>query len=356
LEIGLEIFERLEMPPTKRGKTNYPGVFYRIAERKGKSGEERVYYIVFKQDGQVIEEKVGRQFADNMTPAKASGIRAERIEGKRQSRKEIREQALAAKQADAAKNTIGKLWKRYNEFMPERKSLRTDSSVYRLHLENTFSQKVPGEIYTTDIDKLRQKEISLGKSPQTVKHILGLLRRIIRFGVKRGLCPDPDRSKLYFEMPTVDNQKTESLNHEQLKKYIEALDGEDDQNAASILRFALATGMRRSALFALRWDDVDFEHGFITLRGDAAKKGRTEKIPLAQTARTILSHVERSESPYIFPGRNGGQRRDFRRIARRVKKMQVCQTIFALCMDYATPLLPFLLPVGRLTFIPCKSY
>ena len=62
-----------------RMKTNYPGVFFRIAERKGKSGEERVYYIVFKQDGKVIEEKVGRQYADDMTPARASGIRAERI-------------------------------------------------------------------------------------------------------------------------------------------------------------------------------------------------------------------------------------------------------------------------------------
>ena len=44
-----------------RMKTNYPGVFYRIAQRKGRPGEERIYYIVFKQDGKVIEEKVGRQ-------------------------------------------------------------------------------------------------------------------------------------------------------------------------------------------------------------------------------------------------------------------------------------------------------
>ncbi len=34
-----------------RMKTNYPGVFFRIAERKGKSGEERVYYIVFGSSG-----------------------------------------------------------------------------------------------------------------------------------------------------------------------------------------------------------------------------------------------------------------------------------------------------------------
>jgi integrase len=255
-----------------------------------------------------------------MTPAKAAGIRAERIEGKRQSRKEIREQALSVKQAEAARNTIGKLWIMYNEFMSDRKSLRTDSSLFRLHLEQNFSSKIPDEICTIDIDTIRQRELKIGKSPQTVKHILGLLRRIIRFGVKRGLCQAPDQSKLYFEMPTVDNQKTESLNAEQLEKYMEAINREEDQNAVSLLRLALSTGMRKGALLALRWDDIDFEHEFITLRGDAAKKGKTEKIPLTQTARDILSRVERSESPYVFPGKKGGQRRDFRKIALRVRK------------------------------------
>lgn len=55
----------------KRHKTDYPGVFYREAERIGGKGLERVYYIVFKQDGKVFEEKAGRQLKDHMTPAGA---------------------------------------------------------------------------------------------------------------------------------------------------------------------------------------------------------------------------------------------------------------------------------------------
>ena len=75
----------------KRIKTKYPGVFYREAKRIGGKGSEKVFYIVFKKDGKVIEEKAGRQFVDDMTEARAAGIRAERIEGKRLSRKEIRD-------------------------------------------------------------------------------------------------------------------------------------------------------------------------------------------------------------------------------------------------------------------------
>ena len=77
----------------KRHKTTYPGVFYREAERVGGNGLERIYYIVFKQGGKVFKEKGGRQYAGDMTPARPARIEAERIERRRQSRKEVREAA-----------------------------------------------------------------------------------------------------------------------------------------------------------------------------------------------------------------------------------------------------------------------
>jgi len=43
---------------------------------------EKIFYITYRRDGRLIEEKAGRQFSDRMTPAKASRMRAERIEGK----------------------------------------------------------------------------------------------------------------------------------------------------------------------------------------------------------------------------------------------------------------------------------
>ena len=58
----------------KRLKTDYPGVFYREADRIGGKGKERVYYVLFKKDGRLHEEKVGRQYADDMTAAKAARI------------------------------------------------------------------------------------------------------------------------------------------------------------------------------------------------------------------------------------------------------------------------------------------
>lgn len=307
------------MGVNKRIKTKYPGVFYRIARRIGTTNaEEQVYYIVFKRHGKVIEEKVGRQHADAMTAAKASQIRIARIEGKQLSRKEIAINQQEAAKALAERNTIERLWYTYREASPDR-NWKSDISNYELYLKAYFAKKLPENIRTLEVDAVAQQMKKAGKSPQTIKHTLGLLRRIIRFGIKKGLCPAIDPATLYFEMPVVDNTKTECLTQEQLKRYLEALDKEPDQNAASLLRLALATGMRKGALLALQWADIDFEKGFVTLRGDVAKKGKTERIPLSESARTVLLHVQRTDSPFVFPGKDGGQRTTFTRIARRVR-------------------------------------
>ena len=80
------------MPTKKRHRTKYSGVYY----TEGRSTEirktERIYYIIYRKDGKQIEEKVGRQFKDAMTPKKAAEIRSECLEGKRLPRKEIRKQ------------------------------------------------------------------------------------------------------------------------------------------------------------------------------------------------------------------------------------------------------------------------
>ena len=65
------------MPANKRYKTKYPGVTYIIG--KAVNGKpEKSYHIRYRKGGKLVEEKAGRQYQDDMTPAKAAGIRASR--------------------------------------------------------------------------------------------------------------------------------------------------------------------------------------------------------------------------------------------------------------------------------------
>ncbi|MBP9014276.1 MAG: site-specific integrase [Smithella sp.] len=307
----------------ERHKTGYTGVYYRVADRLSKKGEEKIFYIVFKKNGKVYEEKVGRQYADEMTPAQANIIRSARIDGKQQSRKEIREQVKAAKIAEAGKMTLSRLWDEYKKNKPESKSIRTDRANFEKHLKPDLGNKEPHKIIRLDVDRLRVK-LQKNLKPQTVKHVFGLLKRLVNFGVSRQLCQN-----LNFKLDPikVDNQKTEDLTPEQLKKLLTAIDNSTDIMAANIMRLALYTGMRRGEMFKLKWTDIDFQRGFISIRNP--KGGVSQKIPMNEQARHVLENHPKTQikkdkdnpkySEYIFVGIGG---KPFTEIWRRVNPIK----------------------------------
>jgi integrase len=301
----------------KRTKTNYPGVFYREVKRIGGKGTERVYYAVFKRGGKLIEEKVGRQYADAMTPAKAAAYRSERIEGKRESRKEIREAKAEAKRAaeevEAARWTFDRLWEAYKEQRPNLKGLVTDENRYQLHIRPAFGDREPKDLLPLDLDRLRINLLKK-KKPATVRNVLELMRRIVNFGVKKQLCPG---LPFTVERPKVSNLKTEDLTPEQLQALLKALDEDEDPEVADLVRLALSTGLRRGELFSLRWADLDFERGFISIRDP--KGGTDQKVPMSDASRAILKNHTRTESPYVFPGRGGKRRVDVSKAVRRIR-------------------------------------
>jgi integrase len=240
---------------------------------------------------------VGRQYADDMTAARAARTRGERIEGRRQSRKKERDAAAEIKW------TVDQLWQEYIGPKPKSTGFKTDHYRYVKFLQSPFGGKEPKAIAQIDTHRLR---ITLAKTlaPKTVKNVLELLERVINFGVKKGLSPGLG---FKIEMPRVNNIKTEDLTPEQLATLIAAIDEDPDIQAADIMRMALVTGMRRGELFKLEWDDIDFEKNFIHIRHDP-KGGKDQTIPLNQAAREVLEHHPKSDSPFVFPGRGGKQR------------------------------------------------
>jgi len=298
---------------TGRQKTGYPGVYYRLAKRIGGKGTEKVFYYKFKIGRKNIEEKAGREFADNMTAAKAATKRGMRIEGKTPSPKEAREKKNAIKQEAANKWTIQKLFDEYAKHKVDNKSFRTDKGRYNLYLKEPFSDKEPAELLQLDIDRIRVKLLKK-KSPQTVKHILALLKRLIKFGTDRGLCLPVGFA---IQLPKVDNRKTEFLTADELQRLMAAIEKDKHPQAGNIMKLALFTGMRRGELFKLQWRDIDLENGFINIR--EPKGGKAQKIPLNDGAKQVLQGIEKGQGGYVFPGNLGKQRSNINRAVNAIK-------------------------------------
>jgi integrase len=300
------------MPPFERHRTQYPGVFYIVA--KAATGRpEKVFYILYRnREGKLVEEKAGRQFKDAMTAARAATLRSQRIAGQ-PSNREKREARKAEEGAKAERWTISRLWGAYKEARPGLKGLLTDENRFAKHIKTPLGDKEPQDIAPFDVDRLRLSLLKT-KKPATVRNVLELLRRIVNFGVARQLCSG---FTFKLELPRVNNLKTEDLTPDQLAALLKAIDAEENVQVANLMRLALLTGMRRGELFRLKWEHIDVDRGFILLADP--KGGQDQKIPLSEGARRVLEGHPRTKSPYVFPGRDGGQRVDIIKQVNRVK-------------------------------------
>lgn len=292
------------MATLKRHKTDHPGVFYIVAQ-----DGEKIYYIRYRRDGKMIEEKAGKQRLNDMTPARARDIRADRSRGKEPSNTEKRRKAL---QKDT-EWTIGRLWQEYVSQIPGGIN-KTDRSRWELYLEPAFSSRKPEDLLKLDTDRLRIKLLKT-KAPQTVKHILSLLRRIVNFGADQG-----HTVPLTFKitMPKVDNRRTEDLTPEEINRLLKVLDETHYTTVASIMKVALYTGMRSGEILKLKWTDIDALRGFILIRDP--KGGRSQKIPLNASAKAVFESIPANDSEYLFPGKKGGHRQNIYNQAIAIKK------------------------------------
>lgn len=298
----------------KRIKTKYPGVSYIMGRAVSTGKAEKIFYIRYRKDGKEIEEKAGRQFQDDMSAARAYSRRAQRIEGKEPSNRAKRLVEKEKRQADARRWTIERLWKKYKSTKPNLKGIKTDENRFEKHIKRPFGKKEPKDILPLDIKRLENRLLKK-RSPATVRNALELLRRIINFGAKNRLCPGLDFT---IQMPEVNNIKTEDLTPDELIRLFEAIEADAHPQAGNIMLMALYTGMRRGEIFNLKWQDIDFERGFISLKDP--KGGPDQKIPLNELARQILNDSPRhKKSEYVFFGRGGKKRTDINKAVNAIK-------------------------------------
>jgi integrase len=283
----------IEMPKQQRFNTDYPGVYYIVGTAIGTGKPEKIFYIFYRKDGKQIEEKAGRQYQDDMTAAKASRIRADRIEGKSVSNKARREGKLREKQIQEW--TVKRLWAEYLSTKPKTRSYHIDDGRFKKHVEPLIGDKTLEDLAPLDLDRLRINLLKQ-KSPQTVKHCLEIIKRISNFAKNKQLCKGIEFKVV---MPKVNNLKTEFLTESQLKTLLEVIQKDTNPYAGPIMLTALYAGMRKGEILKLEWKDIDFERGFIHIRDP--KGGADAKIPLNEAVKTIFEGLPRTHN-LIFPG------------------------------------------------------
>ena len=79
-----------------------------------------------------------------------------------------------------------------------------------------------------------------------------------------------------------------------------------------LVQLAILTGLRKSELFRLRWEDMDLERGRLRVAAEEKSTGHNQKvwrerwIPIGRRVLAVLP--TQNASPWVFPGRGGAAR------------------------------------------------
>jgi integrase len=113
-----------------------------------------------------------------------------------------------------------------------------------------------------------------------------------------------------------ENKRHRYLTSAEVEGLMVALAGHPDQQAANIIRLLLLTGARRSEVQSARWDQFDLTSGVWTKPGATTKQKTQHRVPLSAPARQLLADLwaeTEGSAEYVFPGRGGGHRVEFKR-------------------------------------------
>jgi len=85
----------------------------------------------------------------------------------------------------------------------------------------------------------------------------------------------------------------------------------------SKVAIAIHTGLRRGEQFGLRWKDVDFTTGIVTIA--RSKSGEMRRVPMNDDVRELLRSLpSRLKSKWVLPSQAGGTPLDAKNFIRRV--------------------------------------
>jgi integrase len=74
----------------------------------------------------------------------------------------------------------------------------------------------------------------------------------------------------------------------------------EDDDFGYIVRLLMLTGCRRSEIGDLKWDEIDFGRGTLTISAARAKNGRVLTLTLSRLALDLLRAVPRRQGPNLF--------------------------------------------------------
>jgi len=203
-------------------------------------------------------------------------------------------QYVSAKEAEAY--TLAECLDRFKEeYLPRLKDPRRE--IYRIDRlkRRTIAHRIMATIRSKDIADFRREREAEGVSPNTIRLDLALLSRLFNYARSDWGMESLTNPVALASKPKLPTGRTRRLEPGEEERLLAVCAPE----FALVVRFALATAMRRGEIVGLRWEDVDIMACRVRLNDTKNKESRT--VPLSREAKEVLQGLPRHISGRVFP-------------------------------------------------------
>ncbi|MGI3430297.1 tyrosine-type recombinase/integrase [Providencia stuartii] len=157
------------------------------------------------------------------------------------------------------------------------------------HRQNWEAKKQSNEDNNLPIGKYRPKPVKIATSISYIRLLKALFRAA---AFEWGWLENP----LYFKVPQPDSSRTRWLRKNEVQRLLSEL----PEYFKDVVRFALATGLRRSNIINLKWTQVDIERGVAWIDADEMKGKKPIGVVFNRTAASIVSKQIGNHQVWVF--------------------------------------------------------
>ncbi len=201
----------------------------------------------------------------------------------------------------------------YLDASKDHKKSHRDDVRYGAMWSERFAGRTLNEITAGDVEKVRAERLKAATRSRmpgrivtqaTVNREVAFLRHVFNVAIRDDKCQRNPVAKLRFFK---EQGRVRYLTDDEEPRLMAALPTDEDRQRVSVL---IHTGLRRSEFLGLRWRDVDFKAGILTI--PRSKSGKARHVHMNSAVREILMRRPRSLDRDAFVYANSDGHRDFR--------------------------------------------
>lgn len=177
------------------------------------------------------------------------------------------------------------------------RSVANDDSIFT-HRLGEFHNRYLHSIQTSELEKLHN-QTKQTHSPYTANRVLSLIKHMYVIAAKYGYVKG-------YENPAAgirkfpEKSRDRFLQSDELKRFFNALDAEDNEVFKNYVLISLFSGQRRGNILGLRWSQIDLNNGFMYLPD--TKNSEPMQVPITGQLRDLLEKInQNAKSDWVLP-------------------------------------------------------